>query len=208
MYKQNIFGYISVEFISFLDNNKTLFWAIDLRRGYTDTHSQYDFIDVINNKSIKSNTVEDTKNIALESFQDNNNTGNEELYFFSIPCMISHSIALLKMKDIVSTFRTEQLIYDLEKKRGIIFSISDIIQSGILGIFGLGGDMKSCLTILEESLNTFKYLLPNNYAVNKKLQCTTKDSYKLSFDDASKINDIFLNIKNFIKIKIKILDNQ
>ena len=191
LYSQSIIGYITVEFICFSDGNKTLFWAIDLKNRLSDVHCQLEFSNKLNQLTKNNqNTANNCSNENLINTLQN----KETLYVFSIPYLISRKISFLKMKSLINSFRSEHLIYDIDKSNGIIFSISDIIQSGIIGIFGISNNYRFCLQLLEDSVSTFKSLLPDNQE-NKEIQ------------NELDIYDIISVIRLHIKQKMKIVNN-
>lgn len=183
---------MTIEFISFADGKKMLFWAIDLKLGYSESHSQINFIKMINSAGLFASGANNNDS-NLQEYSDIL-TRNDEYNIFSIPFIISNRIARLKMKELVNVFRTEHLIYDLDKKKGIIFSISDIIQAGIIGIFGTSESNRSCLQILEETLSTLKSLLPEEGHINTDLRY-----------DEVEISELISSIKGFIKLKMKVI---
>lgn len=197
MYKEDIIGYITIEFISFADGKKTLFWAIDLKRGLTDTQSHFQFVRSIQKLgsfgTISSQNANDSNHQDISEILLNK---NKQIAMFSIPSMISPKIAYLKMKEMVNMFRNEHLIYDIDRKTGIVFSISDIIQAGIIGIFGISESERSNLQLLEESISTFLTLLPDGNGSSNS---------DLKYDDVP-ISEIVTSIKAFIKQKMKIIN--
>ena len=72
--------------------------------------------------------------------------------------MNNSKIATLKMKDFVHIFRSEVndlnkhqvLVYDLERKNGVIFLLPDLLQCGTFGLCVIGNNIKECMRIFEE----------------------------------------------------------
>jgi hypothetical protein len=48
------------------------------------------------------------------------------------------------------------LVYDLERKNGLVFLLPDLLQCGLIGLCIIGNNLKECLKIFEESLNIIK----------------------------------------------------
>jgi hypothetical protein len=48
------------------------------------------------------------------------------------------------------------LVYDLERKNGLVFLLPDLLQCGLIGLCIIGNNIKECLKIFEESLNIIK----------------------------------------------------
>ena len=80
----------------------------------------------------------------------------ENHFRFYIPVIVSEEIASMKMKDLVQLFRNELLIYDLEKRNGIVFNLPDIIQCSMFGICGIAGTQSDLLKIFERTMNLLK----------------------------------------------------
>lgn len=49
--------------------------------------------------------------------------------------------------------RLESISFDLEKRNGITFILSDCLQSGVLSILSVGEDRNECVDKMVESLN-------------------------------------------------------
>ena len=56
---------------------------------------------------------------------------------FSIPYISNSSICELLLKDFLSGYRFESLVFDLTKKEGVIFNLPDTLQCGIFGLCGV-----------------------------------------------------------------------
>jgi hypothetical protein len=94
------------------------------------------------------------------------------------------------MKELVHDFRSELLIFDLEKRTGIVFNLPDILQCGMLGISGIAHSEKEIWKFLDNSVNLLKR------------KVFTKD-YKQIFEDFRsdllEFNEIISKIKMIIK---------
>ena len=188
LYQQDIIGYVTAEFIVFSDGKKTLFWAIDLKLGLTDIITQIQFTENLNRMTIGKNNIKEV--ISL-------NTNTKINYYFAIPSFISPKISYLRMKDLVNVFRSEQLIYDMDKKSGIIFNIPDVIQAGMIGLMGVSNSHKDSLQLMEDSI----------YAFNSILSTTSKDQInsEIKYDDVEAI-ELIGRLKLYIKSKLKQLN--
>ncbi len=115
---------------------------------------------------------------------------NEEKYNnIIIPHMVHPNFSHIKMKDIVQFFRIDNLIYDIEKKNGIIFNLPDIIQGCMIGILAIGNNFKTACNFIKGSLELIK------------LQIQTKET-KLP-DDIRNDNIDFNEIVECIRIRLK-----
>ena len=148
LYKQKIMGYVTIELIVFKTNfnynqqNNTKgpdygqdYWAIDLKFGLTDISSSINFC------SFLYNHYYDKFNPDLNLFNINLTKekllSNDKCKIFSFPFLSHQRISEIKMKDLVKSFKLENLIYDVDKKTGTIFNFSDVLQCGNLGICGI-----------------------------------------------------------------------
>ena len=219
-----------------------MFWAIDLKFGFTDTISCMKFCDALDNFSLtnfphqfQNLSQTNSQNLIINSYsnreyQDNSNLINnfnpnkivknnsnsqyssnplskndsslsinlkhyndsQQRYRFILPVIIHPEIANLKMRDLVSMFRNELLVYDLEKRNGIAFNLPDIIQSGMFGICGIARNKEDCYKLFENSINLIKNIT------------TRKDNKNISLSielrsDIIEANDIVGRIKYFLK---------
>lgn len=160
--------------LAFSDGKKTLFWAIDLKAGLTDNISHINFMNILNKFTAKN--IEDESN-----------------YYFTLNNFISQRISYQRMKDMVNVFRTEQLIYDLNKNTGIIFSIPDVIQCGMIGIMGVSKKYFDLIQLLEESVLTFNALLSS---------CQKTIETEQWYDDIEAM-ELISRLKLLIKSKVK-----
>ena len=69
------------------------------------------------------------------------------------------------------------MVYDVEKKNGIVFNLPDIIQCSMMGICGIASNTSECVKILGKTLN----LLKNN-VFNKENQLKNNQFVKLIKD--------------------------
>ena len=151
LYKQKIIGYVTIELIVFKtnfnynynnqQNNKNNleynqeYWAIDLKFGLTDISSSINFCSFLYNHFYdKLNPDINLFNISLTKEKI---LSNDKCKIFTFPFLSHPRISEIKMKDLVKSFKLENLIYDVEKKKGTIFNFSDVLECGNLGICGI-----------------------------------------------------------------------
>ena len=148
LYKQKIMGYVTIELIVFKtnfnynqqNNMKSPdygqdYWAIDLKFGLTDISSSINFCSFLYNHYYdKLNPDINLLNISLTKEKL---LANDKCKIFSFPFLSHPRISEIKMKDLVKSFKLENLIYDVEKKKGTIFNFSDVLECGNLGICGI-----------------------------------------------------------------------
>lgn len=158
-----------------------------MKFGLTDAIANLRFADFLYSHSQNSPLHEDSHhNDSLLSHPNH--------FTFSIPCLTHSNIANIKMKDLVHFFRSEMLVFDLEKKSGIAFNLPDILQCGMIGISGVASNYKQLWKIIDNSLNLFKS------------QIFTKDYKPFLQDyrtDLIDLNDIFGRAKMIYKNLMK-----
>ena len=137
LYKQKIMGYVTIELIVFKTNfnyqqntSKNAdygqdYWAIDLKFGLTDISSSINFCSFLYNHYYdKLNPDINLFNISLTKEKL---LSNEKCKIFTFPFLSHPRISEIKMKDLVKSFKLENLIYDVEKKKGTIFNFSYVL---------------------------------------------------------------------------------
>jgi hypothetical protein len=94
------------------------------------------------------------------------------------------------MKELVHDFRSEMLIFDLEKRTGIVFNLPDILQCGMLGISGIANSEKEIWKFLDNSINLLKRkVFPKDY----------KQIFEDFRSDLLEFNEIISKLKMMIK---------
>ena len=166
LYEQGIIGYCTIELIVSLAPvdltlpksqqelaTKTLFWAMDLKFGYTDYMANFNFINFTHksSKKILKSGLTTNVNFSLDSEKHISQTT-----LFSIPYVIEPIISQIKMNDIIKLFKTESLVYDINKSSGVIFHLPDLLQCGMFGLSGVGSTNKECYKLMEDCLALIK----------------------------------------------------
>ena len=253
LYSQEIIGYVTLEFITFHDGKKIIYWGVDMKYGITQQISdlQFCYIIYVQSHIIKKNAnyfnyllydelKEETKpkssNINNSSSNNNNNYINEEsesnsyLYnnencsnlidikkynyilsdtmTFSFHYMSTDLIKDIKLKDLLKEFRYSKMIFEVEKKEGIVFNLCDTLESGIFGLCGvmnldvieMGNPNLRLWKMIYRIINTFKEYV---YKTQKKFMVNNLSKGFLEKDrnDMIDIHDIFNKVKNVMKEK-------
>jgi hypothetical protein len=129
----------------------------------------------------------------------------ENHFRFYVPIIICDEISQMKMRELVKLFRSEFLIYDIEKGNGIVFNLPDIIQCSMFGVCGIANSHEELLKILERTVNLMKNrILKNDNHVNKNnkinknnlLLNLTRDNFNI---DKIDFNDILKRLSHYIK---------
>jgi hypothetical protein len=113
-------------------------------------------------------------------------------FYFSLNSLIHSAIPSIKMKDLVSHFRNEQLVYNVETKCGVIFNLPDVLQCGMFGVSGIYQEFRGCMRLLESTIGLIRTQLMLNSSSKGLL-------FSQSTTDIIEIIEIFGRIKMVIK---------
>lgn len=122
-----------------------------------------------------------------------NSYDTTDCYYFTLNNLIHPAISNLKMKELVTNFRNQQLVFNVEEKNGIIFNLSDVLQCGMIGISGINESFRGCMRLMENAAYLFRSQLLNT---SSKV-FLNKDSKQIT--DIIEISEIFGRIKMLIK---------
>jgi hypothetical protein len=111
-------------------------------------------------------------------------------FILCIPDIIQPNISKLKMKDLVLAFRTELLVYDLEKQNGVLFNLPDTLQCGMLGLSGIANNITGLWKLIQSSIILLKSKIIG-------------DEYKQIFEDSRTDLIKFSNITSQINTLVK-----
>ena len=166
-YHQNVIGYITIEFITFHDGKKVLYWCTDVIYGLTqnicDILYGYFLYNQSKEKTNKSNDfwknkIEDNSpnkdSKELTSNDNNINTKNSRLTtsvieekninriithvkVFNIPYIITEIIKSIKLKHFLRDYKYNNLIFDENTGEGVMFNFCDGLECGIFGLCGI-----------------------------------------------------------------------
>ena len=127
---------------------------------------------------------------------------------FSFNYIITDLIKEIKLKHFLKEFRYSNLVFDLEKKEGVIFNFCDTLESGIFGICGvlnldvieMSNPNFRLWKMISNIINVFKDYV---YSTQKKLVINklSKGLMEKPRTDLVELNDIFTRIKNIMKEK-------
>lgn len=125
----------------------------------------------------------------------------ENHFRFYLPIIISNEISKMKMRELVHLFRSELIIYDMEKRNGIVFNLADIIQCSMFGICGLAKTQEELIKLLESTINLMKNrIIKKDFSYNKNsnsIPNIARDNFKLdSIDFSELLSRIFTYVKN------------
>lgn len=119
LYERDIYGFVSIDFISFPDPYKTnenpLFWANGLTTYYTSFNTIQSFNHASNSKQGPFHT-------------------NSERHITAIPFISQKALPSIHFRSFFHLARLENMFFDISTKRGIIFLVADSLQAGTIGI--------------------------------------------------------------------------
>ena len=160
LYSQEIIGYITIECITFHDGKKILYWGIDMKYGLTQQICDLQYCYFLYIQSTNLNKERNLNNFGFikEEFDDqseknssNSSCFNEnciidyknynhilpDILAFSFPYFSTDLVKEIKLKDFLREFRFSNIIFDIEKKEGIIFNLCDGLECGFFGLCGV-----------------------------------------------------------------------
>ena len=168
--KKGVIGHVSVDLVSFPDptspNSHPLFWAVDINWYLTDWAAVWFFFWFLMEGQLDQYTgqytidkydgqsVRDSK-ISLSKASDKRTEADEfEERWFMYCSYIHHlGLATIQYKTFFHMCRLESISFDLEKRRGTTFILSDWLQSGLLSILTVGDNRNELVDKMVESLN-------------------------------------------------------
>ena len=161
--------------------------------------NEYNPINYIKNKNNDDNLNNDL----------NENINSDQLLsdsmVFSIPYISEDLLKELKLKDLLREFRYNNLVYNSEKREGIIFNLCDGLECGILGLCGIIN-----LEDIEKLTPELKLWKLINSSIDLLKSMIFKLKKEIIISSISKFNEIerndkidLLNIINRIKKIIK-----
>ena len=128
---------------------------------------------------------------------------------FSIPFINTDVIKNIKLKNFLRDFRCDNIMFDLEKKEGIIFNLCDGLECGIFGVCGIinnDGYERINLNyklwkLIDQTMNVLKNIV---YKINKKSLMSTINKQVFGSPERTDIIElhlIFSKIKKMMKEK-------
>ena len=216
LYKQRIMGYVTIELIVFKNNynfsniqqssyeSAQEYWAIDLKFGLTDISSAINFSSFLYNHYYdKENPDMNLINISLTKEKLLN---NDKCKIFTFPFLSHPRISEVHMKDLVKSFKLENLIYDVEKKTGTIFNFSDVLECGNMGLCGIlnleesqGNDNFELWKMIHDSL----HIVAISVKLNEFQPMLNEDKRTDYIDIADIFNKINKHYNNLLLIEKK-----
>ena len=216
LYSQNIMGYVTIEFITFHDGQKILYWGVDMKYGLSDyiTSLQYCYFLYIQS-TLHQKLTEENEQEASDIEIDYGKIISNSLAF-SIPYISNPNISDIILKDFLSAYRFDGLVFDLTKREGIIFNLADTLQCGIFGICGVSNldkiDRKKgesfLWNLMEKSLRILLGILNKNNKNKKRYGKFEDFRTNIVRNDSLNFHDMYSKIKIIAKQKSKVFDDE
>ena len=243
LYSQEIIGYITLEFITFHDGKKMIYWGIDMKYGLTQQicdlqfcyilyvqstliKTNYNYFNNFLSDDIKEETEEynkKEKNDENESKTYSNNINENCSYIidnknysdilsdtmvFSFHNISTDLIREIKLKDFLKEFRYSNVIFDIEKKEGVIFNLCDGLECGIFGLCGVINldsleriyPSLKLWKLISKSILIFKDYIYKTQKKNMIINLN-KDILDKKRNDQIDLHSIFNKVKNMLKEK-------
>ena len=243
LYSQEIIGYVTLEFITFHDGKKMIYWGVDIKYGLTQQICDLQFCYILyiqstlinNNKNyfynflsedIKEepefyNKKDSNEESELKTYSknindncsyliDNKNYSDilSDTMVFSFHYISTELITGIKLKDFLKEFRYSNIIFDIEKKEGVIFNLCDGLECGIFGLCGIINlDTLERIhpglklwKLISKSIMVFKDYI---YKTQKKnmIMSLNKGIFENKRNDQIELHCIFNKVKNTLKEK-------
>jgi hypothetical protein len=112
------------------------------------------YFNIFLSENIKEESEESSRNQNNEESETNSDISNKEncsyiidnksysdilsdTMVFTFPHLSSEYIRGIKLKDFLKEFRYSNIIFDMDKKEGVIFNLCDGLECGIFGLSGI-----------------------------------------------------------------------
>ena len=174
-----------------------------------------------NSDSFNINSKKENDNNPINYIKNNNEENDNDLNYnlkydellsnsmiFSLPYISSNFIKEIKLKDLIRTFRYNNIIFNIENKEGIIFNLCDGLECGIFGLCGVI-NLEDIETISPELklwklINISVDLIKNMiFKIRKDIVISSISNYNKISERTDKIDfqDIINKIKKIMKEK-------
>lgn len=102
LYKKNVIGQVTAEFVVFEQFGDNLFWAIDLKYGITDYSTSFNFAEFMESQADR---------IMEDSLVQRTFTNSEiDAFSFCCPILTDNAISELTMRSLVDAFRNSVVV--------------------------------------------------------------------------------------------------
>jgi hypothetical protein len=181
LYEKGVIGHVTIDLVSFPDpaalanpeqykNSPPhpLFWATDINCGLSDYATVCLFFDILMEGRLDPQTgnysievVKDPDDFNDREFaagqtqlaqKDQNNFFEQRNFMY---CRFLHhpGLAAIQYKTFFHMCRLESISFDMEKRSGSTFVLSDCLQSGVIAMLTIGVHRKVTVNFMVEALN-------------------------------------------------------
>jgi len=173
-YNKGIVGYISVDFISFVDaDGKDKLWAVDLNIGMHDTAASFELFRFITSGHYDAGSGE----FFVEGEPENHEDEDEEALVpdssarcYSVCDPLYHpNVATVQYNVFFNLCRLKGVHFDLQEKEGTAFMLVDSFAGGVLGMLCVARDRLRGLKMLSEGLDFVQLQLGISRSNSEKL---------------------------------------
>ena len=170
----------------------------------------------ISNMNININNEESESHSYISNSENCSNLVDNKKYnyilsdvmTFNFNYISSDLIKEIKLKDFLKEFRFSKLVFDIDKKEGIVFNLCDTLESGIFGICGIlnldviemGNPNLRLWRMIYKVIETLKNYI---YTTQRKIMINNlnKGYLEKPRNDQIDIHDIFNKVKHMMKEK-------
>ena len=148
--EKEIIGHVSVDLVAFPDesgkSNHPLFWAVDLDCNLTDSASVMTFFDFLMEGHLDMVTGFYSLNPII------NDSANSFRQFLYLPFIHHPGLGKVLYKTFFYMCRVQGISFDLEERKGTAFLLPDSLQSCVLGLISMAGNVMGTLKLMLETL--------------------------------------------------------
>jgi len=147
--EKGIFGFITLDLVAFPDPNNPkshpLFWVNGIKCHYNN----FNAISAIASSAARQREDVDRGLVG--------ELGQVPRIVTSVPFLVNSSMPSINLRSFFHLARLDSMFFDIASRKGIIFMISDTLQSGVMGIVSIADDqiktyekMIKCLDFLRK----------------------------------------------------------
>lgn len=165
LYAKGVFGFINFDLIAFHDifnsDSHMQFWVNSLKIYYCDINSLIEVSTQLQSSN-RSNDYDPQKKLYSQSHMSNEDDrtvvsqNNPQKRVISLPFIMHKGLSNMHYKSFFHLTRLEGLCFDISEKTGVVFQLSDSLQSNVIGVMTINDDEEGCYNNLIKVLNFLK----------------------------------------------------
>lgn len=162
LYERGIFGYITVDMISFPDlaqKSHPLFWMIGIDCSLNDISASFFVFDFLSKGKLDRVTghyylqSSNTSNLLNDSESQIHADEFEERGYIYAPFLQHEGLCKMSYRDFFQQCRKNQISYDLEKRTGYVYILSSALQNGITSLMTISETTRKAVKATTEVIN-------------------------------------------------------